>query len=69
MARHKFAVGQVVDLLYDPRNANVPRGRYKIQRLFPTDSGPPQYRVKHMEDGHERVITETQVAQPLWSTT
>jgi len=67
MARHKFAVGQVIDLVFDPRNGNVPRGRYKIQRLFPSDSGPLQYRVKHMEDGHERVIAESQVALPLWT--
>jgi hypothetical protein len=60
MKLHKFAVGRTVDLLPAPSTANIPAGRYTIQRLLPTDRGEPQYRVKHTRDGHERVLLEGQ---------
>ncbi len=59
---HKFQVGQVVDFLPGPRDANIPRGRYKVQRLLPSETRDPQYRVKHAVDGHERVVPESQLA-------
>jgi len=59
---HKFKVGQMVEFLPGPRDANVPRGRYKVQRLMPSETGDPQYRVKHAADSHERVIPESQLA-------
>jgi hypothetical protein len=62
MRRHKFAVGQIVDFLPGPADANVPRGRYTIQRLMPSETKDLQYRVKHGPDGHERVLPESQLA-------
>jgi hypothetical protein len=62
MHSHKFAVGQVVDFLPGPGDANVPRGKYKIQRLLPSETKDLQYRVKHAVDGHERVVPESQLA-------
>lgn len=62
MTQHKFKVGQPVEFLPGPRDANVPRGRYKIQRLLPSETRDPQYRVKHAVDGHERVVPESQLA-------
>ena len=62
MISHKFKVGQMVEFLPGPRDANVPRGRYKVQRLMPSETGDPQYRVKHAADSHERVIPESQLA-------
>jgi hypothetical protein len=62
MPRHKFAVGQVVDFLPGPADANVPRGKYTIQRLMPSETKDPQYRVKHAPDGHERAVVESQLA-------
>src|ERR1700733_3841265 len=62
MQRHKFAVGQVVDFLPGPADANVPRGKYTIQRLMPSETKDLQYRVKHTPDGHERVVLESQLA-------
>ncbi len=59
---HKFAIGQVVEFLPGPRDGNVPRGRYKIQRLMPSETRDPQYRVKHLLDQHERVMVESQLA-------
>ncbi len=62
MTHHKFSVGQVVDFLPGPRDGNIPRGRYKVQRLMPSETGDLQYRVKHALDGHERVVPESQLA-------
>jgi hypothetical protein len=61
MAQHKFTVGQEVHYLSHPLMGKVPRGVYRVTRLLPTDSGEPQYRVKHTVDGHERVVTEGQL--------
>jgi hypothetical protein len=61
MQHHKFAVGQMVDFLPGPGDTNVPRGKYKIQRLLPSDANDLQYRVKHAADGHERVVTESRL--------
>ncbi|HVC62586.1 MAG TPA: hypothetical protein VND19_19750 [Acetobacteraceae bacterium] len=62
MSNHKFAVGQVVDFLPGPADANVPRGKYTIQRLLPSETRDQQYRVKYAPDGHERVVLESQLA-------
>jgi hypothetical protein len=39
----------------------VPRGKYKVLRLLPSETRDLQYRVKHTEDGHERVVRESQL--------
>jgi hypothetical protein len=62
MQRHKFTVGQVVDFLPGPGDTNVPRGKYKIQRLMPSETKDLQYRVKHAADGHERVVLESRLS-------
>jgi len=62
MAQHKFAVGQMVEFLPGPRDSSVPRGRYKVERLLPSETRDLQYRVKHTVDGHERVVLESQLA-------
>lgn len=65
MARHqhKFAVGQVVTFLPTPADGNVRRGQYTIQRLLPSERGESRCRVRHAQDGHERVVTESQLSQ------
>jgi hypothetical protein len=62
MSTHKFAVGQMVDFLPGPGDTNVPRGKYKIERLQPSETRNPHYRVKHAVDGHERIVAESQLA-------
>jgi hypothetical protein len=62
MGRHKYNIGQVVEFLPGPRDGNIPRGRYKVQRLLPSETTDLQYRVKHAVDGHERVVLESQLA-------
>ena len=53
MTQEKFAVGQAVDFMPGPGDANVPRGKYKVLRLLPSETRDLQYRVKHSDDGHE----------------
>lgn len=60
---HKFTVGQVVDFLPGPRDGNAAGGRYKVERLMPSETRDLQYRVKHAVDGHERVVLESQLRQ------
>ncbi len=61
MTRHKFAIGQTVDLRPSPGERNIPSGRYKVQRQLPSETRDLQYRVKHATDGHERVVLESQI--------
>ncbi len=68
MALHKFKVGQIVDLIPSRREANVPGDNDTIQRLLPEDGGDLQYRVKYVRDGHERVVHESQLADPAPAT-
>jgi hypothetical protein len=62
MNAHKFAVGQLVSFLPGPGDVHVPPGKYKIQRLLPSETKDNQYRVKHAGDGHERVVVESKLA-------
>jgi len=60
MSRYKFKVGQTVHLIPN-RLERVPGGAYKIERQLPFEGRDPQYRVKNVEDGHERVVNEAQL--------
>lgn len=61
MAQHRFAVGQDVELVVGRMDANVPVGAYTVQRLLPNDGSDREYRVRHVRDGHERVVRESQL--------
>jgi hypothetical protein len=61
MARHKFAVGQEVSFLPSVSDFNVPRGTYRIVRQLPFEVDSFTYRVKNLNDGHERVMRESQL--------
>jgi len=59
MPMHRFKEGAVVDA-QDSRASLIPPGRYKIIRLMPpTVAGNNQYRIKSLKDGHERLVTES----------
>lgn len=64
MTSHKFAVGDRVQLVVDRNAGDVPRGLYTISRRMPVEANVCQYRVKHVQDGHERVVRETQIVDP-----
>ncbi len=63
MAAHKFTTGDVVEFLPSNMDFNVPRGTYKIVRALPAEGINRDYRVKHVQDGHERVIRESQLGR------
>lgn len=60
MSKYKFKVGQTVHLI-PSRLERVPSGAYRIERLLPLEGREPQYRIKHVQDGHERVVHEAQL--------
>jgi hypothetical protein len=62
MNQHRFSVGQVVDFLPGPRDQNVRPGKYRIERLLPSETGDLQYQVKHAMDVYGRVVSESQLA-------
>lgn len=61
MTSHKFKAGQTVILAARPYGA-MPTGSFKIVRSLPTEHGIKQYRIKSNTDGHERVVTEAELA-------
>lgn len=61
MAAHRYKVGKVVDTAKDKFGA-IPPGPYEVVRqLPPAQDGVWQYRIKSMQNGHERVIREDQL--------
>ncbi len=61
MPAHSFAVGQRVELVPGRLDGNVPRGTYTVQRQLPNDGADREYRVRSVQDGHERVVRESQL--------
>ncbi len=61
MQNHKFAVGKTVRLRPASFGPSRPRDTFEILRHLPADSGDNQYRVKSVDDGHERVIRESEI--------
>lgn len=61
MVSHKFAVGDRVRFIGSRFDGDVPAGVYAIVRRLPVEGNVCQYRVRHVEDGHERVMRENQI--------
>ncbi len=61
MQSRKFAVGQNVVLKQSALN-RAPADTFEIVRLLPFERGSPQYRIKSLRDGHERVVVESDLA-------
>jgi len=62
---HKFAVGQFVTLVPRVLQAAAP-GRYEVRQLMPAserDISDPVYRIKSLDEKHERVATESDLLQ------
>lgn len=58
---HKFNVGQRVELATRVLQAAA-RGQYEVRKLMPSldsDPGDPVYRIKSIEENHERVALES----------
>jgi hypothetical protein len=57
---HKFHVGQLVQL--SPAiSRNVPGGSYEIIKKLPESRGEFEYRIKSMNEPHERVVRESEL--------
>jgi hypothetical protein len=57
---HKFSVGQAVDLV--PSTLRAAPGQYEVRKLMPQsdrDPGDPSYRIKSIDEKHERVVFES----------
>ena len=61
MSEYKFKAGQSVTMTPRRIGQNVP-GRFQIVRTLPATNGDNQYRIKSTLDGHERVVTEAEIA-------
>lgn len=61
MVSYKFAVGDRVQVVVDRYAGDVPSGVYTVSRRLPIEANVCQYRVKHTQDGHERVVRESQL--------
>jgi hypothetical protein len=58
MEKRKFAAGQTVTMT-PSRAHRAPTDTFEIVRLLPAERGSPQYRIKSLRDGHERVVIES----------
>jgi hypothetical protein len=67
-SRHKFKVGQTVELVATSFRA-AESGHYEIVGLRPTEDGNsnPLYRVKSKGEPHERVVAESDLIPVLES--
>jgi hypothetical protein len=54
---HRFKLGQMVEIMPTTLRAAV-TGQYEIIKLVPCDSNDPQYRLKSLNEKHERVLPE-----------
>ena len=61
MAPHRFAVGQNVEFIHHRFDGNVPHGTYTVVRQLPGPPSEREYRVRHLRDGHERIVLESQL--------
>ncbi len=62
MVDHKFEIGKVVRARAQ-QEGGIPPGNYEIVRRLPSGDAArdPQYRVKSVVDGHERVVKESEL--------
>jgi hypothetical protein len=57
---HKFKAGQTVELVPSGYTGSV-RGSFTIVCTLPEEHGICHYRIRSLIDGHERVVTESEV--------
>jgi hypothetical protein len=56
--RHKYAVGQMVDLVPAPRLSNRPSGPCEVLVQLPFEGNRLQYRVQSLAENNQRVVNE-----------
>jgi len=60
MLSHKFRIGQLVQLA-PAISRNVPGGSYEVTKRLPESRGEFEYRIKSMNEPHERVVRESEL--------
>lgn len=61
MAQHSFSIGEEVRLSPSIFDRAAVGGAYCVVRLLPAEGTDPQYRLRSLLDGHERVARECQL--------
>jgi hypothetical protein len=59
MSGHKFNIGQLVNYLGRERASGV----YQVTQLLPSEGQEFQYRIKNINEPHERVAKESELRQ------
>ena len=62
MPSHKFRVGDVV-LPMPAVSQNIAGGTYQVTRLLLENRGEFEYRIKNLEEPHERVARESELTR------
>ena len=62
MASHRFKVGQIVTIK-PAFSRNVPGGVYIATKQLPENRGEFEYRIKSVEEVHERVARESELTK------
>jgi len=57
MSRHKFKVGQLVNFI----SRDGASGAYQVTQLLPPEGELFQYRIKNVNEPHERVANESEL--------
>ena len=60
MPSHKYRIGQIVQLI-PSISRNVFGGAYKATKQLPESGGEFEYRIKSMNERHERVVRESEL--------
>jgi hypothetical protein len=60
MVAHKFKVGQTVKIVPSGYITNA-GGSFTVISALPEERGVYHYRIRSATDGHERVVTESEV--------
>jgi hypothetical protein len=58
---HKFKVGQTVRYTSGPYGRGSDGGVYQVTKLLPPEGDDRQYRIKSVNEPHERVVKESQL--------
>jgi hypothetical protein len=58
MPAHKFQVGEIVQV---SPSRSVPGGSYEVIKQLPERGGESEYRIKSMNEPHERVVRESEL--------
>jgi len=60
---HRYKVGDMV--MFDPRyHLNGPRGTFSVLAQLPPLDGDLQYRIKNVNEVHQRVVAENRLIRP-----